>query len=119
MSAGGHWNPFNAAHGGPTDAADARHAGDLGKSSLSLTYNCSPVLTIVPGNLQADAAGNVSVELEDSMLTLHGPLSIVGRSVIIHADEDDLGRGGHADSKTTGHAGARIACGVIGMKENE
>jgi len=32
----------------------------------------------------------------------------------IHKDEDDLGQGGFPDSQTTGHAGARIACGVIG-----
>ena len=27
---------------------------------------------------------------------------------------DDLGKGGFEDSKTTGHAGGRAACGVIG-----
>jgi Cu-Zn family superoxide dismutase len=37
-----------------------------------------------------------------------------GRSLIIHADEDDLGLGSHEDSKTTGHSGARIACAIIG-----
>lgn len=37
-----------------------------------------------------------------------GAYSVTGRSVIIHAGEDDLGRGGHDDSKTTGHAGARV-----------
>ena len=37
-----------------------------------------------------------------------------GRSIIVHADEDDLGLGDHEDSKTTGHSGARIACSVIG-----
>jgi Cu-Zn family superoxide dismutase len=99
MSAGGHWNPGGAPHGGPGDAYDARHAGDL-------------------GNVVADASGNVDVELEDALLTLRGPLSIVGRSVILHADEDDLGRGAFPDSKTTGHAGARIACGVIGLAED-
>jgi Cu-Zn family superoxide dismutase len=39
---------------------------------------------------------------------------ILGRSVIIHADKDDYGLGGHDDSLKTGHAGARIACAVIG-----
>lgn len=33
----------------------------------------------------------------------------------VHADEDDLGRGGHELSKTTGNAGGRVACGVIGI----
>lgn len=33
----------------------------------------------------------------------------------VHADEDDLGKGGFEDSKTTGHAGGRLACGVIGV----
>lgn len=33
----------------------------------------------------------------------------------IHADVDDLGKGGHELSKTTGNAGGRLACGVIGI----
>jgi Cu-Zn family superoxide dismutase len=37
-----------------------------------------------------------------------------GRSLIVHADKDDLGLGTHEDSKTTGHSGARIACAIIG-----
>lgn len=37
----------------------------------------------------------------------------------VHADEDDLGRGGFPDSKTTGHAGGRLSCGVIGIAKNE
>lgn len=39
---------------------------------------------------------------------------LFGRSLIIHADEDDLGRGGFEDSKTTGHSGKRMACAIIG-----
>ena len=37
-----------------------------------------------------------------------------GRSLIIHADEDDLGKGGFPDSAITGHSGARMACAVLG-----
>jgi Cu-Zn family superoxide dismutase len=42
---------------------------------------------------------------------------LYGRSVIVHEDEDDYGRGPHEDSKTTGHSGARIGCAVIGRME--
>ena len=35
-------------------------------------------------------------------------------STQVHNDADDFGKGGHADSKTTGHSGGRMACGVIG-----
>jgi len=45
---------------------------------------------------------------------LKGEYSVLGRGVVVHEREDDLGLGGHDDSKTTGHAGARIGCGVIG-----
>jgi Cu/Zn superoxide dismutase len=40
--------------------------------------------------------------------TIIGANSIIGRAVVVHADFDDLGRGGQPDSKTTGHAGARV-----------
>ena len=95
-SAGGHFNPSNAPHGGPTDDAAHRHVGDL-------------------GNVTADAAGAVVADLADALISLRGARSIVGRSVVVHADEDDLGRGGQSDSLTTGHAGARVGCGVIGL----
>ena len=41
-------------------------------------------------------------------------LSVIGRSLVIHEDEDDLGKGGFPDSLTTGHAGKRLDCAVIG-----
>ena len=39
---------------------------------------------------------------------------LLGRSVIVHADPDDLGLGSEKDSLTTGHSGARIGCALIG-----
>ena len=42
------------------------------------------------------------------------PADLFGRSLIVHADPDDLGHGPHEDSKTTGHSGARIACAIFG-----
>jgi Cu-Zn family superoxide dismutase len=42
------------------------------------------------------------------------PEDLWGRTLIIHADEDDLGLGAHEDSKTTGHSGARIGCAIFG-----
>jgi superoxide dismutase, Cu-Zn family len=98
MTAGGHFNPIGAPHGGPNDDFENRHVGDL-------------------GNIIADENGKVDITLEDSLLSLRGEMSIIGRSVVVHADEDDLGKGTFPDSKTTGHAGARIACGVIGRAE--
>lgn len=55
------------------------------------------------------------VNIQDSQISLTGPNSIIGRTLVVHADPDDLGVGGHELSKTTGNAGARIACGVIGL----
>jgi superoxide dismutase, Cu-Zn family len=37
--------------------------------------------------------------------------TILGRGVVVHAQEDDL------ESQPVGDAGARIGCGVIGVAE--
>jgi len=94
MSAGPHFNPFNKEHGGPKH--EVRHAGDL-------------------GNVVADGSSVAKVEISDKKISLSGNLSILGRTVVVHADPDDLGDGGHELSKSTGNAGARLACGVIGI----
>ncbi|KAH9754535.1 Superoxide dismutase (Cu-Zn) 4AP [Citrus sinensis] len=94
-SAGSHFNPHNMLHGSKED--EHRHAGDL-------------------GNLIVDAYGNAYLShFLDNKIRLTGPHSIIGRAIVIHKDQDDFGRGGHNDSKSTGHAGERIACGVIGL----
>ncbi|KAJ7784497.1 superoxide dismutase [Mycena metata] len=93
-SAGPHFNPYSRNHGAPSDAE--RHVGDL-------------------GNIKTDEVGSASFQFEDSLISLNGPLSIVGRAVVLHAGTDDLGRGNDAESLKTGNAGARAACGVIGL----
>ena len=91
-SAGGHFNPDNAPHGAPENPPAQRHAGDL-------------------GNLDANAEGKAHYEMVDQVLSLGGPNSIVGKSVIVHAQPDDL------STQPTGNAGPRLACGVIKVGE--
>jgi len=94
ISSGGHYNPFHNNHGGPTD--NIRHMGDL-------------------GNITVDKDGNVNQTIIDDEITLIGKYSVVGRSIVVHADIDDLGKGNSPLSLTTGNSGDRIACGVIGI----
>lgn len=90
-SAGGHFNPFNKTHGPPDDSN--RHVGDLGN---------------------IDSNGIVAqFNFFDNMISLSGNTSIIGRSVVIHENPDDMGRGGFEDSTANGHAGARIVCAII------
>ena len=98
-SAGPHYNPHGKTHGGPDD--EERHVGDL-------------------GNIEAGADGCAKGSISAPIVHLQGEFSVIGRSMMVHADPDDLGRGDHSEpgtngktSKTTGNAGARIACGEI------
>ncbi|KAL8617892.1 hypothetical protein ACOMHN_016548 [Nucella lapillus] len=91
-AAGGHFNPENKDHGSPDD--DERHVGDL-------------------GNIVADSDGVAQLDFTDSVITLTGDNGILGRSVVVHADQDDLGRGGNEGSRNTGNAGGRVACATI------
>jgi len=86
-SAGAHFNPTNKQHG---NMGKDSHMGDL-------------------ENIKADDKGVTKVDLKLSAdyWTLSGENSIVGKSIVIHADEDDL------KTQPSGNSGARIACGVI------
>jgi len=85
-SAGSHFNPAAKTHGSPMD--DNRHAGDM-------------------GNITAESNGKGHLDYIDHSISLEGEHSIIGKSMIIHANEDDL------KTQPTGNAGARLACGVI------
>lgn len=69
------------------------------------------------GNVEADADGKGHYEHSDRKIHLFGPYSVIGRSCVLHGKTDDLGLGGDEESLKTGNAGARIACGVIGLSE--
>jgi len=95
-SAGSHFNPENQEHGAPEDSN--RHVGDL-------------------GNFETDGQGNSKGSTTDKLVKLIGPQSVIGRTVVIHAGTDDLGKGGTDESKKTGNAGGRPACGIIGITQ--
>ena len=86
-----HYNPEGCAHGGPDTRV--RHRGDLG--------NCK-------------ARGGKSDTRISAAVALH---EILGRSIVVHAHEDDLGQsneaGRVAESRRTGNAGPRLGCGFV------
>ena len=75
-----------------------RHAGDL-------------------GNIVTLTSGITQVTITDSVITLGdgGINDVAGLAVVVHVEEDDLGRGGDDQpmSVVTGNAGAKVACGII------
>jgi Cu-Zn family superoxide dismutase len=73
LSAGAHYNPDGKTHGGRRDLN--RHVGDL-------------------GNLATDVKGAAEMCFIDQVTTLYGERSIIGRSVVVHKNRDDEGRGG-------------------------
>ena len=68
-----HYNPKNKNHGGPNDKE--RHVGDL-------------------GNIEANKKGIVNMKFVDKEVKLRGKYSVIGRSIVIHEDPDDL----HSDT---------------------
>lgn len=82
-SAGNHFNPTNGQHG-DIDKKDS-HMGDM-------------------GNIKADKNGHADIDETTEYMSLN---QILGKGVIVHANEDDL------KSQPAGNSGPRIACGKI------
>ena len=80
-SSGTHFNPVSLTHGDVTDVI--RHVGDY-------------------GNVGSDNNGRIVAQISDKISKLSGPFSIIGRTVVLHQLQDDLGRGSNPDSKLTG-----------------
>ena len=99
-SACAHYNPYGKQHG--CACSKERHLGDLG--NIESKKKLAKGSLVVPN------------------LSLTRNHSIVGRMIIVHEYEDDCGQySGNSkkkatESKKTGNAGKRLACGVIGYK---
>jgi Cu-Zn family superoxide dismutase len=97
-SACAHFNPDGTNHGGLD--SKVRHLGDLG--------NIASKNMVSQGRISTTT---LSLDMKKRNC-------IVGRMIIVHADRDDLGEGGDAESLKTGNAGKRVGCGVIGLAES-
>jgi len=88
MSAGGHFNPTNSAHGRANTAT--HHSGDM-------------------DNITAGADGTVTINIHLAGVTLGGgaPNDIANRALVVHAAADDY------TTQPSGNSGARVACAVI------
>ncbi|MEY4562807.1 MAG: hypothetical protein RLZZ618_2084 [Pseudomonadota bacterium] len=88
--AGGHFDPQEShQHGHPGDTSRPLHAGEL-------------------PNLTANAEGRaVATVTNNRVLLAAGKTSVMGRSLIIHADPDDY------KTNPAGNSGPRVLCGVI------
>lgn len=86
-----HYDVGKNSHGGDPEHSGERHTGDLGNIELK------------NGKFEKDYyIKGISVS------------DLWGRSIIVHQDEDDLGKGPFEDSIVTGHSGARIGCAIFG-----
>jgi Cu-Zn family superoxide dismutase len=102
-SMGKHFNPTQTTHGSYHYADMPRHAGDL------------------INNIKFDRNGKFEYAYEDASISLYDDVkNIIGRSIVIHEGQDDLGKGvgdKQKESLISGNAGKRIACGIIGVSQ--
>ena len=87
---GGHFNPFTTGNGDEEQGRKKREVGQI-------------------GNVECNDAGECVVNDTDQLIRLHGIRNIMGRSLVVHFDED---RG------VDGGSGARVACAAIVISED-
>eukprot|EP00092_Neocalanus_flemingeri_P025425 GFUD01027565.1.p1 GENE.GFUD01027565.1~~GFUD01027565.1.p1 ORF type:complete len:200 (-),score=42.30 GFUD01027565.1:94-693(-) len=92
-NAGGHFNPTKKNHGDLN--APENHEGDF-------------------GNIIANSSKIAKISITSKGTDLN---QLIGKAIVVHEKEDDLGKGGAADSLTTGDAGARLDCCIIDWNE--
>ncbi|OMH82035.1 Superoxide dismutase [Cu-Zn] [Zancudomyces culisetae] len=135
MGAGTHYNPTGHVHGDVNDSA--RHVGDLG----NISADDSGKATINIDDDGLNLYGPISIMgwhrwCDIAALCLHGYLPLLvfriyvkktnktnndfnRRGLVVHAQRDDLGKGGNSTSLETGNAGGRVGCCVIGYTKGE
>ncbi|CAM0134847.1 unnamed protein product [Umbelopsis sp. WA50703] len=86
-SCGDHYNPTDVDHGD----SETGHVGDL-------------------GNIEVEDNGWGDLVLESKRVKVW---DIIGRSMVITAGEDDLGKGQSTKSKWDGASGAGVLCGIV------
>tara|TARA_B100000900_G_scaffold415931_1_gene447950 strand:+ start:2843 stop:3346 length:504 start_codon:yes stop_codon:yes gene_type:complete len=93
-SAGVHYNPYKKEHGNLNSKES--HLGDL-------------------GNIITNKNGLCKCILKAKKIKLNTKYDILGRMLILHDNEDDLGLKNNKKSKLTGNSGNRLVCGIIGL----
>ena len=86
-----HYDIGQNVHGGSPTSKGPRHTGDLGNIEMK------------------GKKLRVSYDLKDVSVR-----DLWGRSIIVHDEEDDLGKGPFEDSLITGHSGRRMGCAIFG-----
>ncbi|KAL1270555.1 hypothetical protein QQF64_029571 [Cirrhinus molitorella] len=94
--------------------------GDLSQGCITVGPHYNPQAVnhpLHPGDLGNFVSENGVIRrfLKLPEAKLFGGQSILGRAVVVHEKEDDLGMGSDEESKRSGNAGKRIAGCVIGI----
>ncbi|KAI9252328.1 superoxide dismutase, partial [Phascolomyces articulosus] len=87
LSTGDHFNPTNVDHGDP----ETGHIGDL-------------------GNVVVDENGWGDLVIESNRVKVW---DIIGRSMVISQNKDDLGKESTKESKWDGNSGPGVLCGIV------